>query len=56
MSTNIYQIEVYGKPELYIVTGRTKEEAVIRAREVYNIQYMKRNIAKTKIVHIEKLC
>ena len=53
--TNIYQVEVYNYPNTYTVTGDTKEEGIIRARDSYRNQYGKSNIYKTKIIMIEKL-
>ena len=56
--TNIYQVEVYNYPTMYTVTGETKEEAIIKAREEYRQQvgYGLTNIRvyKTKVIYIEK--
>lgn len=51
--TNIYQIEVYNYPTTYTVTGETKEEAVIKAREEFRCESTKQ-VYKTKIIYIEK--
>lgn len=53
--TNIYQVEVYNYPTMYTVTGETKEEAVIKAREEFRINNGgTKQVYKTKIIYIEK--
>lgn len=53
--TNIYQVEVYNYPTMYTVTGETKEEAIIKAREEFrNSGAVQSKVYKTKIIYIEK--
>lgn len=51
--TNLYQVEIKGKPVVYIVTGDTKEEAQIKAREKFREQFYI-SVASTKILSTEK--
>lgn len=53
--TSIYQVEVYNYPTTITVTGDTKEEAVIKAREEFRLfNGGTKQIYKTKIIYIEK--
>jgi len=50
---NIYQVEVYNYPTTHTVVATTKEEAIIKARNIFH-ETNNTGIYKTKIVYIEK--
>lgn len=51
--SNIYQVEVYNYPTTHTVTASTKEEAIIKARNIFH-ETSDKGIYKTKIIYIEK--
>lgn len=51
--TNLYQVAVTGKEVVYLITGSTKEEAQIQARNRYKEQFYI-SVQKTRVLSTEK--